>query len=408
MIVTQSPLPVLTVVGIGADGWSGLTDAARTALTDAAVILGGDRQLVLLPADLPGLRRSWPSPLLPALPGLLAEYRQQRTVVLASGDPMFYGIGNTLARMLGPDAFTVIGHPSSAALACARLGWPVQDTATVSVVGRPTTLLHPAIGPGRRLLVLSADADSPAAIAALLVQRGYPLSRIHILEQLGGPHESIRVGTATALPTGPYDPLNVVAVECLAAPDAPLLGHTPGLPDDAYDNDGQLTKREVRAITLARLVPVPGQLLWDVGGGTGTVGIEWMRSHPRCQAISIEPRAERVDRIRRNADSLGVPGLQVVHGSAPAALAGLPAPDAIFIGGGLTAPGVVEAAWAALRPGGRLVANAVTVETEVAVAGWRASLGGDLTRVTVSRAAPVGGFTGWRTAMPITQWVVSK
>ncbi|GAA2514784.1 precorrin-6y C5,15-methyltransferase (decarboxylating) subunit CbiE [Pilimelia columellifera] len=404
--MTNSPLPV---VGIGADGWTGLTTAAQAALRQAEVILGGRRHLDLLPEDITAERAPWPSPMLPALPGLLDAHAGRRIAVLASGDPMFYGVGATLARLLGPTAVRVLPHPSAAALACARLGWPAEDVEVVSVVGRPLAGLLLSLAPGRRLLVLSADAGSPAAIAGLLRESGYGASGITVAEQLGGPGERRTAGSALNPPAGPFDPLNLVAVECVADGGVTPLPRVPGLPDDTYaTTDGQLTKREIRAITLARLGPLPGQLLWDVGAGSGSVGIEWMRAHPSCRAIAVESQASRAAHIAGNAEALGVPGLTVVVGAAPAALVDLPSPDAVFVGGGVTADGVLDACWAALRPGGRLVANAVTVESETVVAGWRARLGGELTRISISRATPVGGFTGWRPAMPITQWVVTK
>ncbi|MEQ3549380.1 precorrin-6y C5,15-methyltransferase (decarboxylating) subunit CbiE [Pseudonocardia nematodicida] len=394
---------LITVVGIGADGWRGLPEASRDALREAEVLLGGPRQLDLVPGDLAGERRAWPSPLVRALPGLLDELAGHRVAVLASGDPMFFGIGATLARIAGPERLRVLAHPSSVALACARLGWASENVTVHSVVGRPLDRIRRALAPGARLLVLSAGSGSPAEIAGLLSGGGWGGSALTVLERLGADDERIRPGTAAA-PPADADPLNVVAIECV--PDAGLVPHgeTPGLPDDAYDHDGQLTKREVRAVTLAHLAPRPGELLWDVGAGSGSIGIEWMRAHPGCGAVAVEPRPERAERIARNASKLGVPGLRVVTGRAPEALDGLPAPDAVFVGGGLTRDGVLDACLSALRPGGRLVANAVTVQTEAALAAAHAAHGGDLVRVQVARAEPVGGFHGWRPAMPVTIW----
>jgi len=398
----------LTVVGIGADGWAGLTDAGRAALVAAEAVLGSRRQLDLLPAAVAADRVGWPSPLAPALPGILADHAGRKVCVLASGDPMLHGIGATLVRLVGPDRVRVLPHPSSVALACARLGWPADAVEVVALVGRPVETLHPAVQPGRRIVVLSTDAGSPAAVAGLLTTRRYGQSPLTVLEHLGGPAERVVTGTAAGWAHPPGDPLNVVAVECRPDPDAPLLPTTPGLPDDAYEHDGQLTKREIRAVTLARLAPVPGQLLWDVGAGAGSVAIEWMRSHRTCRAVAVEHHPDRAARIGRNAAALGVPGLEVVAGVAPAALDGLADPDAVFVGGAVTVPGVIDRCWAALRPGGRLVVNAVTVESENTVAGWQARVGGDLTRLAVSRAAPVGGFTAWKPMLPVTQWTVVK
>ncbi|MGD9529899.1 precorrin-6y C5,15-methyltransferase (decarboxylating) subunit CbiE [Pseudonocardia sp.] len=401
----------VTVVGIGAGGWATLGEEGRRAVRAAEVVLGGKRQLELV-ADHTGAEQvAWPSPMLPALPGLLGHHVDGagRTVcVLASGDPMFHGIGATLARLLGPDRIRVVPHPSSAALACARLGWPAEDVTVVSAVTRPLPAVRRALGPGRRVLVLSTGAQTPGELAALLAADGYGPSRLVVLEQLGGPDERRREGTAADWPHPPGDALNVIGVECVAMPRTRVLGETPGLPDEAYDHDGQLTKSEVRAVTLALLAPRPALLLWDVGAGAGSIGIEWMRAHPSCAAVAVESHPARAERAAANAARLGVPGLQVVVGRAPEALTGLPAPDAVFVGGGITAPGVLDACWSALRPGGRLVANAVTVEAEAVLADGRARLGGTLTRIAVSRAAPVGGFTGWRPGMPVTTWCVDK
>ncbi|MFI1828225.1 precorrin-6y C5,15-methyltransferase (decarboxylating) subunit CbiE [Streptomyces sp. NPDC020412] len=399
----------VTVVGIGADGWQGLPDRSRTALLDAQVLIGGPRQLDLLPPECPGERIPWPSPLRPAVPGLIATHAGRRIAVLASGDPMFYGIGRTLTEILGADAVHVLPHPSSVSHACARLGWPLEDVAVVTLVGRPAARLAAALHDGRRVLVLSAGATTPADVAALLRDRGFGPSPMRVLEQLGGPNE--RIGDevpADHWAQPPGDPLNVVAVECRRAPDALRLGAVPGLPDAAYEHDGQLTKRHVRAAALAVLAPAAGELLWDVGGGSGSIAVEWMRTHPACRAVSVERDPVRAERITRNAERLGVPGLRVVTGAAPAALAELPAPHAVFIGGGLTAPGLLDACWQALPAGGRLVANTVTLESEAVLADAHRRHGGELVRLAVAHAVPVGGFTGWRQAMPVTQWAVVK
>jgi precorrin-6B C5,15-methyltransferase / cobalt-precorrin-6B C5,C15-methyltransferase len=396
----------LTVVGVGADGWPGLDEPGRQALTGASVILGSSRQLRLLPPAVTAERVPWPSPLLPALPGLLAAHAGRAVCVLASGDPMFHGIGATLARLVGADRLRVLPHPSSVSLAAARLGWALPDVDVLSVVGAPVAALHPLIHPGRRILVLSRDASTPAEVAALLTARGYGASTMTVLGSLGGPRESMLTGTASTWAQSGADPLNVVAITCRGAGrSVPLV---PGLPDDLYDSDGQLTKREVRAVTLATLGPQPGELLWDVGAGSGSIAIEWMRSHRACRAFAIESSPERAARITRNAEALGVPALRVVEGRAPGALVGLPTPAAVFVGGGLTRDGVVDTCLAALPAGGRLVANAVTLESEAVLAALHAKLGGDLTRIAVNRAAPVGGFTGWRAMMPVTIWSVTK
>jgi precorrin-6B C5,15-methyltransferase / cobalt-precorrin-6B C5,C15-methyltransferase len=405
--VHQEKPELVHVVGIGADGAAGLSRQARDVVNSADVLFGSSRQLDLVP-EANGRRVVWPTPLLPALPGLLAEHADRSICVLASGDPMFYGIGATLVKLLGRDRVRIVPHPSSLSLACARMGWPLQETAVVSLVGRPVELLHPQVQPGNRLLVLSSDGSTPDDVAALLRARGYGPSSMTVLSELGGAQEGRISSTADDWDRPAVSPLNVIAIECRPGPDANPLPSTPGLPDDAFEHDGQLTKRDVRAITLARLAPAPGQLLWDVGAGAGSIAIEWMRSDPSCRAIAIEHRDDRARRIATNASALGVPGLQVVTEAVPRALDGLAEPDAIFIGGGGTAPGVLDACWAALRRGGRLVVNAVTLELEVLVTDWYSRLGGELVRISVERAAPIGGFTGWRPAMPVTQWAVSK
>ncbi|MEV1243238.1 precorrin-6y C5,15-methyltransferase (decarboxylating) subunit CbiE [Nonomuraea sp. NPDC049750] len=399
---------MITVVGIGADGWDGLPPESRRVLEAAEVLMGASRQLGLVPRSR-AERVAWPSPLLPALPALMERYADLQVCVLASGDPMFYGIGSTLVRLLGAARIRVLPHLSSLSLACARLGWPVEQVDVVSLVGRPLAALNAAVLPGRRVLVLGAGRDTPALVAGLLAGLGYGPSPMTVLSDLGAASESVRTGTAEKWAgTAAMSALQVIAVECVAGPGAEPFARVPGLPDTAFEHDGQLTKREVRAVSLSRLAPLPGELLWDVGAGAGSIAVEWLRAHSSNAAVAVESRADRVAAIRRNADRLGVPALRVVEGRAPVALEGLPAPDAVFVGGGATAPGMLETCWAALRPGGRLVVNAVTLESESVVAGWYARLGGDLVRLSVQRAAPVGGFTGWRAAMPVTVWSITR
>jgi len=395
----------VTVVGIGDDGWPGLTGRSQAALRDATVIVGAERHLALLP-DLPARRVPLPSPLLPRLDELVAAH--PGLCVLASGDPMLHGIGATLTRRLGAARLRVLPAVSSVALACARLGWAEHEADVVSAVSRPAEVVLPAVQPGARVLVLCRDGATPPELAALLADRGWPGALVTVLEHLGGPAERI-VGPFPARKPdpGPFAGLCVAALDCTAEA-GPVLPRVPGLPDDAYETDGQLTRRELRAAALAVLGPGPGQLLWDVGAGSGSVGIEWMRSDPRCRAVAVEPRAERAERIRRNATRLGVPGLELVCGAAPGALAGLPEPDAVFIGGGVTAGGVLEACWAALPAGGRLAAHAVTVESEAVLQRWQRRAGGQLVRLALSYQAPLGGFTTWRPALPVTQWQVPR
>jgi precorrin-6Y C5,15-methyltransferase (decarboxylating) len=398
----------VVVVGIGADGWDGLSPAARRTVEGADVLRGSARQLGLVPAEVTAERVPWPSPMAPALAELPHAHPGRRVVVLASGDPMFSGVGTSLVRLHGPGAVEVLPHPSSVTLACARMGWAVEETAVVSVVGRPIELLTPHVTPGRRLLVLGSDGATPAEIAVLLARLGYGRSRLTALAQLGGPAERSFAGTAAAWAHADTDPLVVTAVDVVADPGTVPLPTVPGLPDGAYAHDGQLTKRDVRAVSVARLAPLPGQLLWDVGAGAGSIGIEWMRVHPSCRAVAVESRPDRAHRIAENAARLGVPDLRVVEGRAPEALEGLPVPDAVFVGGGATTPRLLETCWEALPSGGRLVVNAVTVESEAVLAGWFTRVGGDLVRLGVQRAEPVGSFTGWKAAMPVTIWSVTK
>lgn len=394
----------LTVVGIGADGWPGLTDTVRSKIVDAEIVVGAPRQLELLPEVDGQQRLVWPSPLRATLDRFVREFVGKRVVALASGDPLVSGIGTTLLDVLGADRITVLPHVSSVALARARLGWSAESTAVVSVVGRDVHAVLRELAPGRRILVLSSDEQTPAELAALLVSRGYGSSRMVVLGDLGSESET-RTETAASEFSGGAPRLNVVAVDSVG----PLwAGWSPGLPDELFENDGQLTKRDLRAAALSRLMPIPGQLLWDVGAGAGSVGIEWMRAHPTCRTIAVEADDARADRIRRNASILGVPTLKVVHGSAPAALAGLPAPDAVFIGGGGTRSGVLDACLTALRPGGRLVVHGVTVETEAMLGEAYRRHGGELTRIHIERAAPVGSFTGWTPARAVTQWAFTR
>jgi precorrin-6Y C5,15-methyltransferase (decarboxylating) len=397
--------PWLTVVGIGEDGFKGLGRNARHALLRASRIMGGQRQLDLLPVCIRGERQLWPSPF--SLEPLLAR-RGEPVCVLASGDPMFFGVGASLARQVSAEEMQILPAPSSCSLAAARMGWPLQDVVTLSVVARPLAALNAQLFSGVRLLVLSNDGQSPAAIAALLRERGFGPSRLTVLEHLGGAAERHIDGVANDWHDPQIADLNLIAIECLAEPNTPSLSRLAGLPDSAFKHDGQLTKRDVRAITLARLAPVPGELLWDVGAGSGSIGIEWMRAHPTCRALAIEADEGRQLLIEHNRDALGVPGLQLIRGNAPQALAGFERPDAIFIGGGVTREGVLDTCWAQLKPGGRLIANAVTLQSEMTLMAWRERHGGELTRIHIAQAQPLGEFDTWRQALPITLLDVTK
>jgi precorrin-6Y C5,15-methyltransferase (decarboxylating) len=397
--------PWLTVVGIGEDGYKGLGKNARHALLRADQVFGGPRQLDLLPPCIKAERRAWPSPfsLNPVL-----EQRGAEVCVLASGDPMLFGVGASLTRVVAVEEMLILPAPSSYSLAAARLGWPLQDVVTLSVVARPLAALNARFHHGLRLLILSNDGASPAAIAGLLRDRGFGPSHMTVLEHLGGTAERRVEGLASEWANPEIAALNVVAIDCRADANALRLSPLAGLPDEAFEHDGQLTKRDVRAITLARLAPVPGELLWDVGAGCGSIGIEWMRAHPTCRTLAIEADEGRQQLIEFNRDALGVPGLQLVRGNAPQALIGLERPDAIFIGGGVTRPGVLDACWQQLRSGGRLVANAVTLQSEATLMAWRDLHGGELTRIHIAHAKPLGEFDTWRQALPITLLDVVK
>jgi precorrin-6Y C5,15-methyltransferase (decarboxylating) len=398
---------VIAVVGIGADGLEGLGPAARAEIAAAEVIVGSTRQLALLPSDDGTVHRPWPSPIGPLVDELVAD-PDRPTCVLASGDPMLHGIGATLARRVGPDHLRVHPHPSAFALACARLGWPAAEVQLVSAVGRPVEAVARLLQPGRRLVVYAAGIQGAAEVAALLRERGHGPSRLVVLERLGSEEEMVIESTAEAWGDDPADPLHVVAIECVPALGTPLLPLVPGLPDEAFATDGQLTSRGVRAIALAALGPMPGQLLWDVGAGSGSIAIEWLRTEPTARAIAVEEREDRAQRIAANARALGVPQLVVRPGRAPEALAPLEAPDAVFVGGGVTEPGLLDACVTALRPGGRIVANAVTVEGEGVLLAARDAHGGTLTRIGLEHAEPVGRFTAWRAQLPVVQWAATR
>ena len=397
--------PWLTVVGIGEDGFAGLGKNARRALLGASRVIGSQRQLDLLPACIRAERQTWPRPF--ALAPVLAEGNTP-TCVLASGDPMLFGVGASLARVVAREDMQVLPAPSSFSLAAARMGWPLQDVVTLSVVARPVAALNAHLHSGVRLLVLSNDASSPAIIARLLREQGFGPSRLTVLEHLGGPAERRVEASASDWKDPPVAALNLIAIDCLADASARPLSRIGGLPDSAFEHDGQLTKRDVRAVTLARLAPLPGQLLWDVGAGSGSIGIEWMRTWPSCRTLAIEADEGRQQLIERNRDALGVPGLQLIRGKAPQALAGLERPDAIFIGGGVTRVGVLDTCWQQLKPGGRLVANAVTLQSEMLLMSWRERHGGELTRIHIAQAQPLGEFDTWRQALPITLLDVTK
>lgn len=367
------------------------------------MVFGGARHLQLVSSLISGETHSWLSPFERSVEAVVA-LRGSPVVVLASGDPFFYGVGATLSRFVDAAEMRVLPAPSSFSLAASRLGWALQDVSVVSLHGRPIDLIRPYLQPGARILALTSDADGPAALADLLVASGFGASEIIVLEALGGDHERVTSAVAAGFSLDAVNSLNVCGVVVKAAPAARVLPLACGLDDGLFEHDGQITKREIRALTLSTLAPRRGELLWDIGAGSGSIGIEWMLCDPMMTAIAIEASPERAARIVRNATQFGVPGLRIVEGQAPAALAGLQTPDVIFIGGGGSEDGVMVAAIAALKPGGRLVANGVTTEMEAVLLAHHARLGGSLIRIDLARTSPVGAMTGWRPAMPVTQW----
>ena len=450
----------LAIVGIGEDGVEGLSPVARALIANAALVFGGRRHLALATPLIRGEARAWPSPFEEGVADVVAQReRGQQVCVLASGDPFHYGVGAVLARQVDPSEMLVVPAPSAFSLAAARLGWALANCALLSLHGRALDLVRPHLQPGARLLALTSDAEGPAALARLLAESGFGESHLTVLEALGGPRERIRVARADSLDLGAVDPLNTLAIEVTAGANARIIARTPGLADDLFEHDGQITKREIRAVTLSALAPRRGETLWDIGAGAGSIAIEWMLADPSMRAIAIEADAGRAARIARNAAALGVPGLQVVCGRAPEAIMALPlapspacsvdplprlrgrvregaplapsvglppphppphagegvrgcagegAPDAIFIGGGAEDPHLWTAAIAALRPGGRLVVNAVTLETEALLIARHQEHGGTLIRIAIERAEPLGRMTTWRPALPVTQWTWVK
>jgi precorrin-6B C5,15-methyltransferase / cobalt-precorrin-6B C5,C15-methyltransferase len=452
-----APRRWLAIVGIGEDGVEGLSPVARALIANAALVFGGKRHLALAAPLIRGEARAWPSPFDEGVADVVAQRGHgQQVCVLASGDPFHYGVGAVLARHVDAAETVVVPAPSAFSLAAARLGWSLPDCALLSLHGRALDLVRPHLQPGARVLALTSDAAGPAALAQLLAATGFGSSQLTALEALGGPRERIRIARAESFDLGVVDSLNTVAIEVIAGADARIIARTPGLADDLFEHDGQITKREIRAVTLSALAPRRGELLWDIGAGAGSVAIEWMLADVSMRAVAIEADAGRAARIARNAAALGVPGLQVVCGRAPEALpvtpppacsvdplprlrgrvregaplapsVGLPpphppphagegvrgcagegAPHAIFIGGGAEDPQLWNAAIAALRPGGRLVANAVTLETEALLIARHQEHGGTLIRIAIERAEPLGRMTTWRPALPVTQWTWVK
>ena len=402
----DTPAPWLSIVGIGEDGLDGLSAAARRLLASADLVAGGRRHLALV-ASLDKPTFEWETPFAASISKLLA-HRGKRVVALSSGDPFWYGAGSVLAEAIQAAEIGVVPAPSSFAWAAARLRWRLEETITLGLHARPIELLRPHLRTGARLIVLARDGAAPAQIAAYLNGVGFGPSRLTILEALGGPRERIRSAAGTGFAWDDVKSPVAVAIEAVAEPGAIVIPRVAGLPDELFSHDGQLTKREIRSVSLSTLAPRGGELLWDVGAGAGSIGIEWLLAHPANRAIGIEAREDRLRTARANADSLGVPHLDLRLGAAPDALKGLPTPDAVFVGGGAGRDGVLDTVWQALPPGGRLVVNSVTLETEAILICRQARHGGALLRFAVERAGPVGGLTGWRAAMPVVQWSVTK
>jgi precorrin-6Y C5,15-methyltransferase (decarboxylating) len=395
--------PWLSIVGIGEDGLGGLGNNARRAIEAAEFVFGGKRHLALAADAITGEARPWPVPFDVAMADVVA-LRGRKVCVLASGDPFFYGVGVTLLRHVAVEETVSYPAPSAFSLAASRLGWALQDAECVSLHGRSIDLIRPHLHHGAKLIVLTSDEKAPALLAKLLSEAGFGRSDFILLEALGGPREKVQHGKVADFSSADIDPLNVVAIDVVADEKARVLPYAQGLDDALFEHDGQITKREIRAVTLSSLAPRHGELLWDIGAGSGSIGIEWMLAHPSLRAIAIEQHPERAERATRNAELFGVSWLEVVIGAAPDAFDGLQTPDAIFIGGGGSEVGMLEGAIAALKPGGRLVANAVTLEMEAVLLAAQHKLGGSLIRLEVARASPVGNMQGWRSAMPVTQW----
>jgi precorrin-6Y C5,15-methyltransferase (decarboxylating) len=391
--------PWLSVIGIGEDGLASLPPAARTLIDSSDVLIGGERHLAMVPNGR-AERLTWPSPIAP-LVERIPTMRGRRVCVLATGDPMLFGIGATLARHIPAEEMSVVPGLSAFALAAARLGWPLDRVETITLQGRPVEQLAIHVYPGARLLVLSRDAGSPAAVAEWLVAHGFGESRIVALAHMGGPRETRAAGVAARWSVAVPD-FHTLAIECVAGADARWWPRTAGLPDDAFLHDGKLTKREFRALALAKLMPHPGGMLWDIGAGCGSIGIEWMRAAGNATAVALESRADRRAMIAQNAIALGVSALDIRDARAPEGLAALPSPNAVFVGGGLSMQ-TIEASIERLSKGGRLVAHAVTLEGEAVLLSAHQKHGGELVRLSAWHAEPVGALTGWRPQMPITQ-----
>ncbi len=398
--------PWLTIIGIGDDGFDSLNEIAHHAITNATLIIGGDRHLQFLPKTITCKLLRWSSPIQTSIDKLLT-HQGQPVCILASGDPLCHGIATTLLRSIPLAEMQIIPSLSAFTLARSRLGWSNTEVETISLCGRDPAFFRAALYPNAKLLILSSDQHTPNIVCDRLTEWGYGDADITILEHLGGSKENQLHTIARQRVTKPIAPLNTIAIQTHNSQFSIPYAQFP-IPDAQYQHDGQITKQEIRTLTLAALSPFPGQLLWDVGAGSGSIGIEWMRTHPRNQAIAIESHPDRLANITHNAKNLGVPNLKIIAGRAPEALQNLQRPDSIFVGGGITQSGVFETCWDALNDGGRMVINGVTLETEMKLFQLKQAHGGSLTRIQIQRAEPIGNFLGWKSLSPITQWLVTK
>ncbi|MBT6428884.1 MAG: precorrin-6y C5,15-methyltransferase (decarboxylating) subunit CbiE [Rhodospirillaceae bacterium] len=391
----------ITVIGIGEDGLSGLNKQSRDAIDTAEVFFGGHRHLAMLGKD-PRPRERWDNPLRETM-ARIRKLRGKKVCILATGDPMSYGIGVTLTREFGMAECLCLPHQSAFSLACARLGWPLAEVDCLTLHGRPLGLLNQHLRPHARLLILSENGGTAREVAGMLRQSGYGETKISVFENMGGGREKRHDGLARTWRRRTGD-LNTIALQCIAAPTAPRLMRTAGLADEFFQHDGQLTKPDVRAVTLAALSPAPAEVLWDVGAGAGSIAIEFLRAEPTARAIAIERNPKRIANIRTNGDALGARNLQIVEGAAPEVLKDLAKPDVVFIGGGVSDPKVLQACWRALPKGGRLVANVVSMEGEAALFRFMGARGGTMTRIAVSHLNAMGDLHAWRAMRPVVQY----
>lgn len=389
-------------MGLGEDGADGLPPASLKALQMAEVIMGAARHLALLP-DTDAERVEWPVPFADGI-DRLAGFRGRPTVALASGDPFWYGAGSVFARHFAAPEWRALPAPSTFSHAAAQMGWPLETTLCLGLHAAPLTRLKPHLSPGVRALVLLRDGDAVAQLQSWLASEGFGDTQMIVMEALGGPRQRVTTLTASA-PQQPF--AHPVCVALHVHGTGPVVTCASGLADAHFDHDGQITKRPVRALTLSALAPRPGELLWDLGAGSGSVSIEWLLSHPTTNAIAVESNPDRAARLQRNAAALGADRLQLRQAPSLDVLDSLATPDAVFIGGGLS-QALLEALWAVIPQGCRVVANAVTLEAEALLARWHSDQGGDLMRIELAQSKPLGSKRGWASAYPIVQWSAQK